>query len=50
MYGESFSYGEYAYEGEVDEKGDACGYGVAWQGKDRYEGTFYKNRMHGLSR
>ena len=36
----------YDYVGEIDEKGDACGEGVATNCKSsstKYSGTFYKN-------
>ena len=35
--------GDYDYEGEIDEKGKACGYGIAVNIKEtdsRWEGTF----------
>ena len=38
------------YEGEIDEQGNACGFGVATKGKEKYEGTFHNNALHGISR
>merc|ERR1739844_328776 len=37
------------YEGEIDEQGNACGFGVATKGKEKYEGTFHNNALHGIS-
>ena len=41
------------YTGEIDKKGNATGYGVAFGVDDpdkTYEGTFLKNSIHGLSK
>ena len=44
---------EYLYTGEVDKNGKLCGYGVATRidaPHIKLEGTFYKNREHGLGK
>ena len=45
--------GDYDYEGEIDEQGKACGYGIAVSVKEpdsRWEGTFQNDLPHGFCR
>ena len=45
-YDEQFDqqYGPYHYEGEVDEQGQACGFGNAGD----FDGTYFNNKPHGI--
>ena len=36
------------YIGEIDSEGQAFGYGIYRFAKLRYEGTFYKDKNHGI--
>ena len=41
------------YTGEIDKKGNATGFGVAVGVDDpdkKFEGTFFKNSIHGIGR
>ena len=39
---------EWDYEGELDEKGKACGFGVAIWLKQSYKGCFFNDTFEGI--